>query len=41
MEVLEDCRDVMVNCLGRENFPSFLMVYWSSRYVFVSQFELF
>jgi len=27
--------------LGRENFPDFLLVYLSSRHIFVRQFELF
>jgi len=41
MKALEDRWEAMVVCLGRDNFPDFLLVYWISRHNFVRQPELF
>ena len=41
MKVLEDRWEAMVTCLGSENLPDFLLVYWISRHTFVRQSELF
>ena len=41
MKALEDRWEAMVVCLGSENFPDFLLVYWISRHTFVRQSELF
>lgn len=41
MKALEDRWEAMVVCLGGENFPDFLLVYWISRHTFVRQSELF
>ena len=41
MKALEDRWEAMVVCLGGENFPDFLLIYWVSRHSFVREPELY